>query len=134
MKKMQLQSEWLEKESSNLTNVILDEMMERRLTIEVLEEATERIKEAFRGNGMLPRRPAGYQPCSSHDGNCGNTNSNHQNQSVEYNIELTMTGLENVEKKVEKIQELYDEILALAGELQSLTVLVEPIVVQADEE
>ena len=82
MKKVQLQSEWLEKESSNLTNVILDEMMERRLTIEVLEEATERIKEAFRVNAMLPpRRPARCQPCSSHDGSCDNTNNNHQKQN-----------------------------------------------------
>lgn len=71
MKKVQLQSEWLEKESSNLTNVILDEMTERGLTIEVL-------KEAFRANVILPQRLEPCQPCSSRDGNCDNTKSNHQ--------------------------------------------------------
>lgn len=73
--------EWIRAEEDlpgPFSTVILDEMTERGLTIEVLEEVMQRIKKVFRANAILPQRLEPCQPCSSRDGNCDNTKSNHQ--------------------------------------------------------
>lgn len=50
-----INNEWSERESVKLSNVIMEQMMNRGLTLEVLEKATENVKSVFYTDAIVKK-------------------------------------------------------------------------------
>lgn len=50
-----MNNEWSERESTKLSNVIMEQMMNRGLTLEVLEKATENVKSVFYTDAIVKK-------------------------------------------------------------------------------